>query len=70
MRQIGSTDLDLTSEMETAIWKEFHKKFIEQPSVLTTIGYGPFVPNPPTNPDVVHGVSGLLYGSANVPGIE
>ena len=65
-----STDLDLTSEMEPATWKEFHKKFIEQSSVLTTIGYGPFVPKPPTNPDVVHGVSGLLYGSVKVPGIE
>ena len=32
--QIGSTDLlDLTSEMEPATWKEFHKKFIEQSSV-------------------------------------
>ena len=52
--QIGSTDLlDFTSEMEPATWKEFHKKFIEQSSVQTTIGYGPFVPKPPTNPDVV-----------------
>ena len=51
--QIGSTDLDLTSEMEPATWKEFHMKFIEQSSVLTTMGYGPFVPKPPTNPDVV-----------------
>ena len=52
--QIGSTDLlDLTSEMEPATWKEFHKKFIEQSSVQTTIGYGPFVPKPPTTPNVV-----------------
>ena len=52
--QIGSTDLlDLINEMEPATWKEFHKKFIEQSSVQTTIGYGPFVPKPPTNPDVV-----------------
>ena len=52
--QIGSTDLlDLTSEMEPTTWKAFHKMFIEQSSVQTTIGYGPFVPNPPTNPDVV-----------------
>ena len=28
-------------------------KFIEQSSVLTTIGCGPFVPKPPTNPHVV-----------------
>ena len=52
--QIGSTDLlDLTSEMEPATWKEFHTKFIEQSSVQTTISYGPLVPKPPTNPDVV-----------------
>ena len=50
----------MIGEMEPATWKEFHKKFIEQSSVLTAIGYGPFVPKPPTNPDVVHGVSGLL----------
>ena len=52
--QIGSTDLlDLTSEMEPATWKEFHKRFIEQSSVQTAISYSPFVPKPPTNPDVV-----------------
>jgi len=50
----GSTDLlDLTHEMHPVSWKNFKEMQIEKCEKATVIGYGPFLPLSPTNPDVV-----------------
>lgn len=58
--QMGSTDLlELSHEMNPLSWKAFHRQISEEQSTRTVIGYGPFTPEPPTNPDIV--MKGIDY---------
>ena len=45
---------DLENPVTHLTWNAFNKLLIEDHVPATVIGYGPFFPESPTNPDVVH----------------
>ena len=50
----GSTELlDLLDELKPVTWRQFQEAMVEEKREKTILGYGPFFPESPTNPDVV-----------------
>ena len=69
--QSGSTNLlDFVDELKPTSWKQFHEVMINDKKEKTIIGYGPFFPQSPNNPDVVAESVNYCIGVARKLGQE